>query len=186
MPRRCTICDHRQRKAIDRALANGAPWGELVSVYTVSNSALRRHAAKHLPAAMVLANGAAEAAHGDDLLRQARDLQAKALSILAQAEAAGELRTAVAANREARGCLELLARLLGELNGAAQVNVAVDVAVTTGPALDYSRLTVAELAVFGNLHAIACGTVEAYDVAFVHHFRELYAKAAGVSPNTLN
>ncbi len=123
MPRNCTICAHPEREAIDAAIVSGVPLAALAAKYRVSADALGRHAAHHLPAAMVKGRAAADMVHGDDLLAQARDLQAKALGILAKAEKAGDLRTAVAANREARGCLELLARLLAELPEGVTVNL---------------------------------------------------------------
>lgn len=124
MARRCTVCAHPECEAINLALS--APTTVLAALSRecgVSEDALRRHKDNHLPAAMVKATAAAEVVRADDLLQQARDLQAKALSILDQAEAAGDLRTAVAANREARGCLELLARLLGEMPENPTVNI---------------------------------------------------------------
>ncbi len=54
-----------------------------------------------------------------------RDLQDRALAILGRAESAGELRTALAAIRETRGNLELLAKLLGDLDERPQVNVLI-------------------------------------------------------------
>jgi len=101
----------------------GEPNRRIAALYGVSERALSRHEAAHLPTAMLKAKAAAEVVRGDDLLRQARDLQAKALSILSKAEGAGDLRTAVAACREARGCLELLARLLGEMPEGPTVNL---------------------------------------------------------------
>jgi len=62
-------------------------------------------------------------ASADNLLADVRELQARALAILDVAERAGELRTALAAIREARGNLELLGRLAGELNDAPQLNI---------------------------------------------------------------
>jgi hypothetical protein len=123
VPRPCTVCAHPEREAIDAALVAGASASEVATNRDVSIRAVQRHKAAHLPAVMVQAAAAAEVVRADDLLQQARDLQAKALSILSQAEAAGDLRTAVAANREARGCLELLARLLGEMPENPSVNV---------------------------------------------------------------
>ena len=72
-----------------------------------------------------MGQAAEEVAQADDLLAQVRDLQAKALGILNKAEEAGELRTALSAIREARGNLELLAKLLGELDERPQVNLLV-------------------------------------------------------------
>ena len=71
-------------------------------------------------------------AHGDSLLDQVRSLQLKALSILVQAEAAGDLRTAVAAVREAHSNLELLAKLLGMMTERHQVEVNPVVTFTIG------------------------------------------------------
>jgi hypothetical protein len=126
MPRSCTICAHAQREAIDAALVAGQPLRDMSALFRVSEDALARHKTRHLPAALALAQGAQEAAHGDDLLAQVRVLQGKALEILAKAEAAGQLNVALQGVREARGCLELLARLLGELQEAGPtVNVLV-------------------------------------------------------------
>ena len=69
------------------------------------------------------AQEAQEVAQADNLLEQVQNLQAKALSILAKAEAAGDLRTALQGIREARSCLELLAKLQGELQQEGTVNI---------------------------------------------------------------
>ncbi len=117
MPRTCTVCSHPEREAIDRALIGGESTGKLAGRYrTIDERALRRHRSNHLPAALARAHEAEEATRADDLLSQVRDLQDRALAILGKAEDAGELRTALGAIREARGNLELLAKLLGELD----------------------------------------------------------------------
>jgi adenine-specific DNA methylase len=116
MPRSCASCEHPQRAAIDRALASGASNRATASLYGVSESAVRRHKANHLPATLAKAYEAEEASHAGDLLRQVRALQDKTLNILLRAEGSGELRTAVSAVREARRNVELLARLSGEID----------------------------------------------------------------------
>ena len=123
MSRRCTVCAHREREAIDAALAAGEPYRGIARRYTVSPDAVERHNKVHVPAAMALASEAAAVAHGDDLLAQLRDLQARVVGLLDRAERAGDLRAAVAAVGQARGCLELLARLLGELRDRPTVNL---------------------------------------------------------------
>src|SRR5215212_447451 len=125
MPRTCTICEHPQRGEIDEALVGGASNRSAASLYDVSEAAVRRHKGNHLPAKLVMAKAAEEVAEADSLLERVRDLQYKALGILDKAEEAGELRTALGAIREARGNLELLAKLLGELSDQPQVNVLV-------------------------------------------------------------
>jgi hypothetical protein len=97
----------------------------LVAEYRVSKDSLSRHKAKHLPAKLVMAQAAEEVAQADTQLDQVRDLQGRALDILGKAGEAGELRTALDAIREARGNLELLAKLLGELDDRPVTNVLV-------------------------------------------------------------
>jgi hypothetical protein len=76
-----------------------------------------------VPAALARAHEAAEVVQGDSLLAEARFLQARALRILRKAEQEGDLRAATAAIREARASLELLARLMGELEDRPQVSL---------------------------------------------------------------
>ena len=125
MPRICTVCEHPQREAIDRALVSDSSNLSLSSLFGVSESAVRRHKANHLPAKLVMARAAEEVVQADALLSQVQDLQGRALAILGKAETAGDLRTALGAIREARGNLELLAKLLGELDERPVVNLTV-------------------------------------------------------------
>jgi hypothetical protein len=123
VPRSCTVCTHPDRAKIDEALVGGVAFPALVAEYRVSKDSLSRHKANHLPAKLVMAQAAEEVAQADTLLGQVRDLQSRALTILGKAEEAGDLRTALSAIREARGNLELLAKLLGELDERPVVNL---------------------------------------------------------------
>lgn len=76
-----------------------------------------------MPTHLLKAKEVEEAARADDLLEQLRHLQTHAFDILQRAENAGDLRTALAAISQARGTLELLAKLLGELDEGTTVNV---------------------------------------------------------------
>lgn len=126
MPRTCTVCTHPEREAIDRALVAGESTGQLAGRYrTIDERAIRRHRSNHLPAKLVRAQDAQEVAEADDLLIQVRDLQTRTLAILESAEASREHRTALSAIREARSNLELLAKLLGELDDSPTVNVLI-------------------------------------------------------------
>src|SRR5215211_7666091 len=126
MPRSCTICTHPDRTAIDEALVAGESTGKLAGRYrTIDERALRRHRSNHLPAKLVMARAAEEVAQADDLLGAVQDLQARTLAILEAAEGSREHRTALAAIREARSNLELLAKLLGELDERPQVNLLI-------------------------------------------------------------
>lgn len=123
MPRVCTICTHKSRAEIDQALVARRPFRAIARQYGVSKDALIRHHDDHLPASLVKAQAASEAAQADALLAQVVDLRDKALGILSKAEVADDLRAAVSAIREARGCVELLGKLAGQLNEAPVVNL---------------------------------------------------------------
>jgi hypothetical protein len=123
VPRSCTVCEHPAREEIDRALVGGTSNRSAASLYDVSEAAVRRHKANHLPAKLVMAEQAAEVTEASNLLAQVQDLQGRALAILDKAEGTGDLRTALSAIREARGNLELLAKLLGELDDRPVLNL---------------------------------------------------------------
>lgn len=126
MPRSCTVCTHPDKAEIDEVLVAGVSSAEIAGRYrTVGERAIRRHQTNHVPETLAKAHEAEEVAQADTLLEQVRELQERALDILDQAEEAGELRTALGAIREARGNLELLAKLLGELSDQPQVNILV-------------------------------------------------------------
>jgi hypothetical protein len=125
VPRTCTICEHPERETIDRALVGETSNLSVSSLFGVSESAVRRHKGNHLPATLARAKEAEELAHADDLLADVRDLQARTLAILEAVEGTREHRIALSAIREARSNLELVAKLLGELDERPVVNLNV-------------------------------------------------------------
>jgi len=125
MARPCSICTHAQREEIDRALAAGRTANTVLSSqFAVTEQALRRHKEKHLPAQLVKAQEAREVAQADDLLAQVKRLQIVTMNILRIAYDAQDLRTALQAVGQARQNLELVGRIVGELE-AERVQVAV-------------------------------------------------------------
>ncbi len=112
MPRRCSICSHERLEEINRALVGNVGLRDIARQFQVGKDAASRHRADHLPATLVKAREAGEAAQADNLFGQVRDLQVRTLGILDQAEGADDPRVALAAIREARANLELLAKLL--------------------------------------------------------------------------
>src|SRR5215213_3359092 len=100
MPRTCTVCQHPQVEAIDKALVVGDPYRSVAHRYaSLSEAAVQRHKENHLPATLAKAKEAEEVAHADDLLADVRTLQARTLTVLEASEQTGELRTALAAIR---------------------------------------------------------------------------------------
>ncbi len=123
MPRVCTICTHYEKPAINAALVAGEPFRIIADRYGLSHQALMRHKADHLPVALSKAHEAKETALADDLLAQVKALRNRAIKILTSAESAGDFRTALMGIREARGCIELLAEMEGEISRQPQVNL---------------------------------------------------------------
>jgi len=123
MPRRCTVGDHPGSHGIDEALVSGAPYRSVAQRFGLSESSVYRHKTEHLPAHLLKAREVEEAAMADDLLEQVKHLQTHALDILERAEETGDLRTALAASSQARGNLELLGKLAGELDERPVTNV---------------------------------------------------------------
>jgi hypothetical protein len=72
MPRVCTVCTHAERKAIDAAIVGGASAAKVAALYRVSDDAVTRHKASHLPKNLTKAKGARDIADADDLLRELR------------------------------------------------------------------------------------------------------------------
>ena len=107
MPRVCTACTHAERTAIDEALVKRS--GSLRDVaerFRLSKTAVARHKSDHLPDHLRQAKEVGEVASASALLEQMQSLQLKTLTILAKAK---DQRTALAAVREARGNVQLLA-----------------------------------------------------------------------------
>jgi len=120
--RPCSVCSHPDRDEIDAALVNRTSYRDISGQYRVSRSALSRHA-EHIPAQLAAASAAQEVARADTLLGQVQSLRDRALSLLDRAERDGDVRAAVVALRETRATIELLAKLAGELQEAAVVNI---------------------------------------------------------------
>jgi glycine cleavage system pyridoxal-binding protein P len=126
MPGRiCTICSNPQRAEIDRAAIAGASYRAIAGQFGVSRIALLRHKADHLLAELVKAQQAEEVTQATDLLSMVTERDAKAWALSQAAEADGDRKTAGQMLRISLVSLELLARLRGELDERAVVNVLV-------------------------------------------------------------
>lgn len=126
MGRPCSVCAHPRLDEINIALAAGRSYRDTAVRFGPVKSALLRHAKSHLPhiAPRVIekARGAA-LVRAEDILTQLAELQASALAVLAKAEETGDIRGATGAITTARGNLELIAKLLGELREGPVINL---------------------------------------------------------------
>jgi hypothetical protein len=123
MSRKCTICSHHQRSEIETAMIASASLQSIAERFGISKAATFRHQQEHLPQKLLKAEEAREVAGAEILLRQVKAIQGTAARICRNAEEKGELDTALRACREMRGCVELLAKLTGELDERPIMNV---------------------------------------------------------------
>ena len=121
--RPCTVCQHPKRDEIDKRLAIDSNFAGISRDFAgISEDALKRHKEKHLTGALAKAENIKEVVKADALLEDVKSLRKKALGILESAEKAGDLKTALLGIREARSCMELLAKVEGQLKDTPQIN----------------------------------------------------------------
>jgi len=121
--RPCTVCQHPKRGEIDKLLAIDSNFAGISRDFAgISEDALKRHKEKHLPGTLAKAENIKEVVKADALLEDVKSLRKKALGILESAEKAGDLKTALLGIREARSCMELLAKVEGQLKETPQIN----------------------------------------------------------------
>ena len=125
MARKCKVCSHPKLNEINQSLIKSRNISELSRKYGIPWDSLKRHKELHLPALLQKAREAEEVSQADTLLAQVEELKAKAWKLLNKAERAGDLRTALSGVREAKGCLELLAKMQGELQQEGTINVSL-------------------------------------------------------------
>src|SRR4051812_14525049 len=79
MPRRCSICDHPERKQIDTELVDSvSSFRHIAKLRQLDHCAVFRHAQDHLPATMVQAKKAEVVSHADSLLSKIEEHEATA------------------------------------------------------------------------------------------------------------
>lgn len=125
MTRVCTICSHQDRHAIEKLIVGGSPNRRIATQFALSEAAVRRHAAEHLPVALVKAQEAEEVRQALDVLQQLKHINAAALTVLRDAKAAGDGELMLKAIDRVHRQVELQAKLLGDLDDRPQVNILV-------------------------------------------------------------
>lgn len=115
MARACSVCEHPDRREIDRALVLGTvSIRDIAGQYRISRSALSRHKAAHIPKLVQAAESARAtqaATSGRELIDELEALRGRVRAILDRAEAGGELRVALQAVRELRETIKAQSEL---------------------------------------------------------------------------
>jgi hypothetical protein len=125
MARPSSIETHPARKEIEQALLAGEGLGTVAERFGTSKTVLHRHR-QTLPAVIARGVKPEDVERSDTLLDQVRKLQAEASSVLDSAKHSGDLQTALKAIAQARACIELLAKLTGELAAQPTINLTIN------------------------------------------------------------
>ncbi len=127
MGRKSKIESHPNSKKIITRLASGEEYSKIIEEYPdLRWQDLDYYKQKKLPEIISKSNdlkAEVESLKGTDTLAEVRELKTKALSILEQAQEAGDLKTALMGIREARGCLETCLKAEGQIKDGPQITI---------------------------------------------------------------
>jgi hypothetical protein len=128
--RPCTVCKHPKRKAIDADLASlGVSLRAIASRYDIDKTTVMRHRdgclGRAIQAAIASREVVRQAETGETALQRVENLTTDALTILREAKEAGKPAMALAAIDRALSCVNLIAKLTGELDERPTTNVLV-------------------------------------------------------------
>lgn len=123
MSARSTVEEHQERAEIEVMLARGVPVRKIAEDFGLTKSAVHRHKARMVE--QMAAAPTAKDTNADELLGKLRILQGEAEAILGKARKAGDHRNALAAIKESRSIVELLAKMLGEIQTGTTLNITI-------------------------------------------------------------
>ena len=116
------ICIDERRSEIEGAVLAGDSYRTVAQRFGISRDAVVRHR-KHLTPATPNSLKVEQIFPSSTLVEQLQAFTADAQRLKEKAESEGDLRTALAAVKELCRIVELVARLRGEIDGRAQINV---------------------------------------------------------------
>lgn len=120
--RACSLCAHEDREGVDEAIVLGGSLRDIARRFGVSKDAVSRHRAHVSPALSRLVAKRA-AAGPKSALARLEELYGRASNVLDAAESEGKASLSLAAVRELRGIVEVLAKITGELDERPSVQV---------------------------------------------------------------
>jgi hypothetical protein len=127
MGRKSKIESHPNRNIIVKRIASGEEYSDIVRDFPdLTWDDLDYYKQKKLPELISKSKDLkteVESTKGTDTLAEVRELKVKALDILALAQGAGDLKTALMGIREARGCLETCLKAEGQIKDGPQITI---------------------------------------------------------------
>jgi hypothetical protein len=133
MPRTCTICSHKDIDEIDRRARIENDIAKIAKEFSISYPALYRHIlADHHIRAVTAIPTSAELATSGDILKEITDHHKEAVRLKGLAEDNGDFRTALLGLDKALKCLDLMARIQGQIQ-EQNINVNTQVNILQAP-----------------------------------------------------
>ena len=164
MPRDCSVCQHPDRVALDAGLVEGRSYRDVARQFGVSKDAVARHHRAHVSPALVRVVERQEVKRAERgpaaALERLEDLYRRAVRVLERAEAAGQTAQVLGAVREARGLVEVIAKITGELR--EQPAVAVNV-LAAPEIVQLTTVLMRALAPFPEARVVAADALAAID-----------------------
>jgi hypothetical protein len=133
---KCSICSHAQRGDIEGEIVSGIPNRRIATRFGLSESAVRRHKADHLPAKVAKATDAWETVQAGSLLEQLQQINKETRNILREVRSGpgkdNDLALKAIARLEKQ--IDLHGRIIGELqNQSVSVDMKVNQQITMFP-----------------------------------------------------
>ncbi len=124
MARKCSICTHKQRIAIEADILDNVPYRDIATRYNVGRMPVQRHKQNgHIEDSLIKAHGIRKIVNADDLLVKILYLQEETLMVLSEAKDDKNQNTVLSAIGKAGQLIELQARLAGQLQEKQVINI---------------------------------------------------------------
>jgi hypothetical protein len=129
MPRLCAVCAHPERQAIDRAIIAGEPKSAISRRWGLGPDAVERHAKiGHVvrnEQIIAAKNMLTPASGGDDIVEKLQELMKIVRGMMDSSIQNNQYLASLACARELVRIYELVAKLTGQLDESARVNIAL-------------------------------------------------------------
>src|SRR5215212_3789333 len=125
MTRTCTVCTHKDVRAINRALIDRVAYRRIAARFSVSETAVRRHNAEHLPELLSKAYKAQEIAEANSLLDRLEGWAKRIEDAIEKVEDDYNYAEFWRGVSVLRGYLELIGEITKKLDCKPQVNVLI-------------------------------------------------------------
>lgn len=141
MPRKCTVCSHKERGEIESDILDNVTYRNIGTKYGVSYGAARRHHENgHIAESLILAHEAQESVKSQNLFEKIENLEIETKAIKAQAEQAGNIGMMLQCIEKQARLIELYGKLKGMLKDVeVNVGVQVNIADLSGKTIDFIK-----------------------------------------------